>query len=108
MNNMETNFIYIVTHYGCNSSSHHMWIPKSKLFVNYDEAYNYFLKISPSLNDGQNIAQQYINSKYSHDILDDEYIVIENRVQLSGYLEGNENCAKRPEGVVISRSRLRI
>ena len=84
-----------------------MWTPQTKLFINYEEAYNYFLKISPLLNDEENIAEQYINSKYNHDNLDDEYIVIENRVQTAGYLEGNENCAKRPEGVVIARSRLK-
>ena len=103
---METNFIYIVTHYGCNSSSHHMWIPQTKLFINYDEAYHYFLKISPSLYDEENIAEQYINSKYNPNDDNNEYIVIETRVQTGGYLEGNGNCAKRPEGVVIAKSRL--
>ena len=105
---METNFIYIVTHCGCNSSSHHMWIPQSKLFINYDDAYNYFLQISPSLNDKENIAEQYINSKYNPNKFDNEYIVIETRVQSGGYLEENNNCAKRPEGVVIARSKLGI
>lgn len=101
---MNSNFIYIVTHYGCNSSANDMWTPRSTLFENYDEAYNYFLEISPSLDDEQNIAKQYINSFYNHESLYEGYIVIENRVQSYGYLEGDMTCAKRPEGVVLARS----
>jgi hypothetical protein len=75
-----------------------MWTPKSKLFINYNEAYNYFVENSPSLNDNENVAEQYINSKYNADNNNNkEYIV------LYGYLEGIPNRAKRPYGTLIAR-----
>lgn len=103
--------MYIVTIYGCNSTPSDMWIPQSKLFVNYQEAYSYFLEVSPSLTDEYNIAKQYINSEYKEDymglasqlseLLTEGYMVIENRVQIAGYENGF--CAKRPCGAVIAK-----
>jgi len=91
---MDKQFVFIVTIYGCNSTPSDMWIPKSKLFENYEDAYSYFLKVSPSLDDE---TEQIINNNYNAEDITKDYIIIENRVQIAGY-------AKRPEGSVISRS----
>jgi len=101
---MDKQIVYIVTIYGCNSTPSDMWIPKSKLFVNYEDAYSYFLKVSPDLDNEENKAEQYINNKYNAEDISKDYIIIENRVQIAGYHDGYGNCAKRPEGAVISRS----
>ena len=105
---MDNQVIYIVTEYGCNSTPSDMWCPDSKLFVNYEEAYDYFLKVSPSLDDQSNIAEQFINNKYKKENITDDYIIIENRVQIAGYHSGNGNCAKRPEGALIARSVIKL
>ena len=86
---------------GCNSTPSNMWTPNSKIFLNYHQAYEYFLDMSPSLDDNDNIAKQFINTEYK-----DEYIVIENRVQIAGYHNGEGNCAKRPYGKINSNSYL--
>jgi len=92
-----------------------MWIPHSKLFATYEEAYARFLKVSPSLDDEENKAEQYVNSNYVKDMgvkdmgvkdmdvkdMEKEYIIIESRQQIAGY--PYEYCAKRPEGAVIAR-----
>jgi hypothetical protein len=90
---------FIVTIYGCNSTPSDMWTPKSKLFDNYEDAYAYFLRVAPSLEDEYNAATQYINSHYNPDTICSEYTVIAFRQQTCF---GN-NCAKRPEGAVIAR-----
>ena len=41
--------IFIVTEYACNSSPSDMVTPTSKLFTNYEEAYEHFLKVSPPI-----------------------------------------------------------
>ena len=99
---MAEQVIYIVTIYGCNSTPSDMWTPESKLFEDYELAYAYFLKVSPSLHDKNNIAGQYINSEYKD--MTNEYVIIEHRVQLAGYHDGEGNYAKRPEGAVIAKS----
>ena len=100
---MDNQVVYIVTKYGCNSAPSDMWIPVSKIFVNYEDAYAYFLKVSPDLDNEENIAEQYINNKYNSEDMTEDYIIIENRVQIAGY--GYEaNRAKRPEGAVIARA----
>ena len=99
---MDNQVAYIVTHYGCNSTPSDMWTPQSKIFVNYEEAYSYFLKVSPGLDNEWNKAEQFINNKYNAEDMNKDYIVIENRVQIAGY-GYEENRAKRPEGAVISR-----
>ena len=101
---MDNQVLYIVTHYGCNSTPSHMWTPNSKIFVNYEHAYAYFLKVAPDLNDECNKAVQFINDKYNAEDMTEDYIVIENRVQIEGYHSGKFNCAKRPQGAVISKS----
>lgn len=83
---MDKQIVYIVTHYGCNSTPSDMWTPESKLFVKYDEAYAYFLKVSPSLDDKYNEADQFVNPRYKaeEEEANKDYIVIENRVQVCG------------------------
>lgn len=102
---MDNQFVYIVTNYGCNSTPSDLWEPLSKIFINYEEAYKYFLKISPSLTDEENKSKQNINSKYNEELMisDKDYIIIENRVQIAGYHYGDMCCAKRPEGALIAR-----
>jgi hypothetical protein len=92
---MTTQFIFIVTEYGCNSTPSDMWTPISKLFTNYEEAYAYFLKIAPPTDKG-NIATQYINTSYNPNSTSVEYIVIRNICE-------DPYHAKRPNGAVIAR-----
>ena len=105
---MNNKAMFIVTCYGCNSTPSDLWPPTSKLFTNYDKAYSYFLKVSPSLTDENNKAEQDIYCEYDEetDDMTDDYIMIENRVQIAGFHSGYEGmltCAKRPEGAVIGR-----
>jgi hypothetical protein len=80
-----------------------MWIPNSRIFVNYDEAYDHFIKMSPSLEDRYNLAEKFVNPDYNPDDISNDYIIIENRYQIYGH---NSNHAKSPEGVVIARCKL--
>jgi hypothetical protein len=100
---MDDLVLYIVTNYGCNSTPSDMWTPMSKLFTNYEEAYSYFLKASPDLDNQYNKADQFINNNYKPEDMTKDYIVIENRVQIAGYHCGEGDCAKRPEGALIAR-----
>ncbi len=84
--------LFIVTHYGCNSSPSNMWTPSSKIFTDYKEAYTYFRDIAPELTDEDDL---YVNKSYDPMSMSYDYIVIENRCQSSDW--------KRPEGVVIAR-----
>lgn len=100
---MDNKFVYMVTWYGCNSTPSDLCIPETKLFSKYEEAYAYFLKISPSLDDKYNKAEQFIHNKYNEEDISD-YINIETRVQVAGYHCGEPGiCAKRPEGAVIAK-----
>jgi len=95
--------VFVVTHYGCNSTPSDLISPDTKLFSNYEEAYAYFLKISPCLNDEENKAEQFRYNNYEKEDIH-KYINIETRVQLAGYHSGlGAVRAKRPYGVVIAR-----
>jgi hypothetical protein len=96
--------VFIVTSYGCNSTPSDLWVPHSKIFKKYDEAYAYFLKMSPPLDDEDNIAEQVVNDTYKEDDMTKDYVIIENRVELAGYHCGDGRYAKRPRGAVIARS----
>ena len=99
--------VFIVTSYGCNSTPSDLWVPHSKIFTKYDEAYSYFLKMSPPLDDEYNRAEQVINDTYKEDDMTKDYVIMEYRVELAGYHCGEEdsgNYAKRPQGAVIARS----
>ena len=100
------NTLYIVTEYGCNSTPSDMFTPYSKLFTQYNDAYAYFLSISPSLDSEDQNAYQYINPDYKKDDNSKEYTIIEERKQIGGFHYGNENCAKRPFGALIARYKL--
>jgi hypothetical protein len=101
-------FVFIVTSYGCNSTPSDLWVPHSKIFMKYDEAYAYFLKESPPLDDDYNRAEQVIHNIYKEGVTQDDitkdYVIIENRVELAGYHCGDGHYAKRPKGAVIARS----
>ena len=67
-------------------------------------AYAYFLKVSPPLDDEYNRAEQVVNDRYKEDDMTQDYVVIENRVELAGYHCGDSGYyAKRPNGAVIAR-----
>ena len=93
--------IYIVTCYGCNSTPSDLWTPYSHIFNDYDTAYAYFLSVSPDLDDQESVAEKWRNDK--HETLEDDYVVIENRRQLSYSDDDDSGCAKRPKGAVIAR-----
>ena len=101
-------FVFIVTSYGCNSTPSDLWVPHSKIFMKYDEAYAYFLKESPPLDDDYNRAEQVIHNIYKEGVTQDDmtkdYVIIEHRVELAGYHCGDGHYAKRPRGAVIARS----
>jgi len=97
----ESTYIYIVTCYGCNSTASDLWTPYSKIFNDYVTAYAYFLSVSPDLDDDTNAAEKWCNTKHD-EIKDQDYVVIENRRQLS-YCDYDKGCAKRPEGAVIAK-----
>lgn len=100
---MDNQVVYIVTNYGCNSTPSDLWTPNTKLFSNYEDAYSYFLKISPPLDDEDNKAEQFRNNQYEEEDIN-QCIDIEVRVQIAGYHSGQgATCAKRPQGVVIAR-----
>ena len=99
--------VFIVTSYGCNSTPSDLWVPHSKIFTKYDEAYAYFLKESPPLDDEDNRAEQVINDTYKENDMTKDYVIMEYRVELAGYHSGDRdsgNYAKRPQGAVIARS----
>jgi len=102
---MDNQVVYVVTEYGCNSTPNDMLAPYSKLFVNYEDAYAYFLKMSPLLDDKDNEAEQFINSRYKNDDISNDSIIIENRVHVArAYCREGYCPAKRPSGAVISRN----
>lgn len=102
---MDNQVVYVVTEYGCNSTPNDMLVPVSKIFVNYEAAYAYFLKMSPLLDDKDNEAKQFINSRYKNDVISNDSIMIEARVHVArAHCREGYYPAKRPIGVVISRN----
>jgi len=106
-------YVFIVTRYGCNSTPSDMWVPRSRTFTKYEEAYAYFLKVSPPLDDEDNRAEQVIHNRYKDGTEDgtqngtEDYVIMEHRVELAGYHCGDRDSghyAKRPQGAVIARS----
>jgi hypothetical protein len=100
--------VYIVTKYGCNSTPSDMWTPVSKLFSNYEEAYEHFLIVSPPIDrecEYYEEADHCVNTSYDPESANDGCTFIENRCQKA---RGNKDCsyAKRPYGAVIARYRM--
>jgi len=88
--------IYSVVLFGCNSSPSDMWIPNTHIFYDKEEAYTFYHKNAPPLNDTYKRASHYTGSKTG------DYL--EAIVQDPGFHENEEDCyAKRPEGAVISK-----
>lgn len=88
--------IYSVVLFGCNSSPSDMWIPMTYIFYDKEEAYTFYHKNAPSLNDKYKRASHYTGSKTG------DYL--EAIVQDPGFHYNEEDCyAKRPEGAVISK-----
>jgi hypothetical protein len=84
--------VFIVTDYGCNSTPGDIYTPTSKIFADYNVAYDYFISVSPTIDDDEN-SIHYINPSYDPNSTNSEYIVIEDR-QFQG---------KRSSGAVIAR-----
>lgn len=98
--------IFIVTEYACNSSPSDMVTPTSKLFADYAEAYEHFLKVSPPIDRSlayYQEANQCINSSYDPNSSNNGYIVIESRCQTCVKDKRDTSYAKRPHGAVIAR-----
>jgi hypothetical protein len=101
------NCIYIVTYYGCDSTPISLVTPESKLFKIFRDAHEYFLQISPDVNDGDNYAGKYI-SKFDSSKINEKYSIIEVRVQTDCYHIDYDNdydilYSKRPSGAVFAR-----
>jgi hypothetical protein len=98
--------VFIVTEYACNSSPSDMVTPTSKLFTDYAEAYEYFLKVSPPIDRSLAYYQelnQRVNSAYDPNSGNNGYIVIESRCQTCVGDKRDTSYAKRPYGAVIAR-----
>lgn len=80
MNRQTPQEVYIVTSFGCNSGYNEMWPPKSKLFLNAEEAYEYYLSIKPI-----------------------EYIEEGKTEDGSRYAIQNGDDVKRPDGAIIQK-----
>ena len=95
-------FIFIVTEYGCNYPIV-MCVPHSKLFTDYETAYNHFITVSPPIDETERYyktATHYINSKF--DPNDTNTVCIVNRCQTAGE-DRETNCSQSPRGAVIAR-----
>ena len=58
--------------------------------------------MAPALDDHESVAEKWRNDKYET-TLEGDYVVIENRRQLSYSDDYDLGCAKRPKGAVIAR-----
>lgn len=96
--------IYIVVLFGCNSIANHMWVPKTYIFINREEAFEFYKNHAPSLEDVNNRAK--IQPIY-HPNYDNEYI-IECIMQVHGYIYGDRTCSEKPYGAKISRHIIKI
>lgn len=85
--------IYSVVLFGCNSTANDMWIPTTHLFTDKEKAYEFYRAHAPDLHDPHNRAEEYGSNRDQ----------LEAIVQVAGYHYGDEMCAKRPEGAVISK-----
>lgn len=92
--------IYSVVLFGCNSTPNDMWVPKTYIFMNKEEAFKFYKDHSPSLEDTNNRAEIQLPS------LSDDYI--ECIMQVHGYFDGDGTCAKRPYGAKISCHRVTV
>lgn len=91
-NNNDINCVYIVTIYGFSDCpSELLWVPQSKLFNDFNKAYQYFLLNSPKLNIQSESKISIFNPK---DDKYDKYFIIENRI---------ETTSKKPYGAVLAR-----
>ena len=104
--------MYVVTEYGCNSTPNDLITPCCTLFENYEDAYNYFLQVSPDLNDPYNRAKKYRNEKYDPSVnFTSNQMLIEFRVHVSSsYVDSDDDeeysYAKRPCGASIAKCRV--
>ena len=106
---MQPEYLYMVTRYGCNSGAHCMWRPVSKTFKEYSVAYEYFLTVAPSLTDPDNRAEGFVLDKGTYQTQLDaktDYIIIESRAHIPGYLDGDGTCSKRPVGAILAATRV--
>jgi hypothetical protein len=91
-----SNFVYTVTEYGCNSSPSSMWPPSVRIFTTYKAALDYYVSVSPSLDEKWEAAERVTLDKAP-----DKVGMIEYTCQVGE--DGVRCCAKRPRGAVIAR-----
>jgi len=93
--------IYVVVIFGCNSTGNDMWVPETYVFTDKEEAFTFYHKNAPSLDDQDNCRAEkqpvYPKSDY-----------IDAIMQVHGYLDGDMSCAKRPYGAKISRHIIKL
>ena len=90
-------FVYIVTHYGYNSTPGDIYTPTTSLFTSFPEAYDHFdfasQRISLGIRNKEDGATQFINPNFDPNSTTPDYIVIEDR----------RLCGKRGTAYVIAR-----
>jgi hypothetical protein len=89
-------FVYTVTEYGCNSSPSSMWPPSVRIFTTYKAAYDYYISVSPSLDEKWEAAEKVVLDRSP-----DKIGTLEYTCQVGD--DGERCCAKRPRGAVIAR-----
>jgi nitrate reductase alpha subunit len=101
--------MYIVTHFGCNSTPGSLWTPKSWVFDNYPKAYEKYLEICPDAADMNNYTRTY-EFTFTPEDLNKSHWPIANCIQEAGYprvdtlADGTRiSYAKRPYGASIIR-----
>jgi hypothetical protein len=97
---MDSQYLYVVTIYGLDGSGQ-MYLPENRLFINYDDAYAFFLKEAPRL-DNDIITEQCTADEFMPTIKGST--IIECREQSVGFhMSTTGHYAKRPKGVVITK-----
>ena len=103
--------LYTVVHFGCNSTPSDMWIPRTRVFTDKDQAYKYYHSICPPYNPDKD------NDDDDEDDDEDDYeksrlYKLDNGgeciMQVWGYSEGCANRAKRPYGALITVDKIKL
>jgi hypothetical protein len=101
--------VYTVVHFGCNSTPNDMWIPRTRLFTDKDQAYTYYRSICPPYdedwwNDDDDDEDDYYEKAYRCNLDNGGECIIQDW----GYHEGYPNRAKRPYGALITVNKVSL
>ena len=97
---MTSEYIYVVTEYGSNSTPGDLWTPISRVFTSRDAAYKHFQKVSPQMQEEDFRVTRYAITSEEFDAKvakKEDHIVIE--VNFNGLM-------KRPDGAVIAATKM--